>query len=77
MALVKLLKRPTSRHLARRTVSFKATGEIDHVRPNDDVVIEIATPTGTTYVNMKGKDFLRKLTLNKAKDGTKILVLGF
>lgn len=77
MALVELKKRPTAKHLANRRVSFAATGEVDHIREEDDVSLIVATKSGQTYVNMTGKQFLKSLVHRSAKDGTKLLILEF
>lgn len=71
-------KRPGAKYLAKRRVSFSATGEVEHVRDEDKVNIVISTPSGETNVELTGKEFLRKLQDRTVKTtGKKIFILEF
>lgn len=77
----KFKKRPSAKNLARRSVSFAAVGEVEHVGPNDLVVIDVVSGqfgNNVTTVTVTGDEFLNGLQEKTAKkSGTKVLIFGF
>jgi hypothetical protein len=77
-AVHNLKKRPSSKYISNRTISFSAEGEISHIRDQDTVNITIILPNGETLISIDGQTFLNNLEEKHVKStGKKVLILRY